>query len=721
MKSRKLIIDERLQRFVDEHALPGSGVEPHVFWKGFTDLVYRFADRNANLLARRNDLQAAIDDWHKGHADPLSPKDLDDYRTFLTEIGYIVTQQGAFTVHPGSLDDEIARTAGPQLVVPVNNPRYALNAVNARWGSLYDALYGTDALGDLPSSESYSPARGARVISRGRGFLDEVVPLAGATHRAAQQYTVAAGTFEATLDDGRRVGLADPKLFVGWTGAADRPTKILLRHHGLGIELVINSEHPIGASDPAMVADIQLESAVTVIMDCEDSVAAIDAADKVNVYRNWLGLMRGDLTETVMKADRIFERRIAGDQLFESGSGAVTVRRRALMLVRNVGLLMTTPAVRTDDGAEIPEGLVDAAITVLCALHDLRRPDGPRNSSVGAVYVVIPKLHGPEEATFIDDVFSHVEEILSLRPNTVKVGLMDEERRTSVNLHECIRPLRRRLAFINTGFLDRTGDEIHTSMFAGVMVRKGDMRATAWFDAYERSNVAVGIRCGLVGQAQIGKGMWAAPDQMQAMLREKVGQLRAGASCAWVPSPSAATLHAIHYHEVDVAAVQASFDRSDTAQLDAMLRIPTVPRSKRDTLWTDDERLAELDNNLQGILGYVVRWVDRGIGCSKVPDISNTALMEDRATCRISSQHVANWLLHGVITESEVDDHLRQMAALVDQQNADDVDYQPMGPSFDGAAYLAARSLVLDGSKSPNGYTEPILHRYRATVMADQK
>jgi malate synthase len=715
----ELVVEDALRQFLDEEALPGSGVDPDAFWAGLADLVHTYAPRNAELLARRADLQMAIDAWHRSHWHPVAPADHGSYRSFLERIGYLVADQGPCVVDPGELDDEVARIAGPQLVVPVSNARYALNAVNARWGSLYDALYGTDALGNSPPSGPYDPARGARVIERGRALLDEAVPLAGARHDAVTRYVVAGGLFEATLDDGRRVGLRDPRLFVGWTGPPETPTSVLLRHHGLGIELVIDPAHPVGATDPAMVADIRLESAVTVIMDCEDSVAAVDAADKVSVYRNWLGLMRGNLTETVTKGTRVFERRVAEDRTIAAADGSdAVVRARALMLVRNVGLLMTTPAVRTAEGAEIPEGLLDAAVTVLCALHDLRRPAGPVNSAIGAVYVVKPKLHGPDEAQFVDDVFAHVERMLDLPPNTVKVGLMDEERRTSMNLRECIRPLRRRLAFINTGFLDRTGDEIHTSMYAGVMERKGDMRATEWFDAYERSNVAVGVGCGMVGRAQIGKGMWAAPDRMHAMLNEKANQLRAGASCAWVPSPTAATLHAIHYHQVDVAAVQGSMEGSDGVVLDPMLRIPIVPDATRDVPWTDDERLAELDNNLQGILGYVVRWVDQGVGCSKVPDITDVALMEDRATCRISSQHVANWLLHGVITASEVDERMRRMAALVDEQNAADPGYQPMGPGFDGIAFRAARSLVLDGVAAPNGYTEPVLHRSRLVAKA---
>jgi malate synthase len=714
-----LIVDFGLRCFIEEHALPGTGVEPGAFWDGLSDLVRRFAGRNAELLARRLKFQVAIDAWHIARRHDDQTNDLGPYRAFLEEIGYIVPDSGACAVDAGDLDDEIASIAGPQLVVPVSNARYALNAVNARWGSLYDALYGTDALGDPPTVGPYDPTRGRRVIERGRVFLDDAVPLAGVTHSAVCGYAIVCGRLEATLNDGRRVGLRDPKQFAGWTGAPGRPTTILLRHHGLGVELVIDPHHRVGATDEARIADIQIESAVTVIMDCEDSVAAVDAADKVGVYRNWLGLMRGDLTEVVTKDGHTFERRMADDRVVVAPTGsAITVRGRALMLVRNVGLLMTTPAVHSADGEEIPEGLLDAAVTVLCALHDLRRPGGPVNSPAGAVYVVKPKLHGPDEAQFVDDVFAHVERMFALPRNTVKVGLMDEERRTSLNLRECIRPLRGRLAFINTGFLDRTGDEIHTSMQAGAMLRKGDMRSTAWFDAYERSNVVVGIGCGLLGRGQIGKGMWAAPDLMHAMLAEKVGQLHAGASCGWVPSPTAATLHALHYHQIDVTAVQASLACDDIVELDAMLRIPVVPDSTPGVPWTDEERLTELDNNLQSILGYVVRWVDQGVGCSKVPDITGVALMEDRATCRISSQHVTNWLLHGVVTQTEVDEHLRTMAELVDQQNARDPDYLPMAPSFDGPAFRTARSLVTDGTTSPNGYTEPLLHLGRTEAKA---
>ncbi|MGE3621613.1 MAG: malate synthase G [Acidimicrobiia bacterium] len=703
-----LTVAEPLWSFVNDEALPGTGVEPTAFWNGLSDLVNGFRERNRALLATRDRLQSQIDDWHLAHAG--RPHDAAAYRTFLEEIGYLVPEGEPFTVETPGVDHEIAHVAGPQLVVPLSNARYTLNAVNARWGSLYDALYATDALGDTAPPGPYDPARGRRVIEWTRAFLDEVVPLTTGSHADAVAYTVASGELMVALRDGSTSLLRHTDRFAGYRGNPDAPTAVLLEQNGLAVELVVDRAHPVGADDAAGIADVLLEAAVTTIVDCEDSITAVDADDKVAAYRNWLGLMRGDLTEQVTKDGRTFTRVLADDRHHLAPDGSPVSRRgRALLLVRNVGHLMTTPAVADRDGEEAFEGLVDAAVTVLCALHDVR---GPRaNSPEGSVYVVKPKLHGPAEVAFTVEVMAHVEQFLGLPPDTVKIGLMDEERRTSANLLECIRPARRRLAFVNTGFLDRTGDEVHTSMRAGPMVRKADMKAQPWIRAYEERNVAVALACGLPGRAQVGKGMWAAPDLMAAMLAEKVGHLEAGASCAWVPSPTAATLHATHYHRVDVWSRQRALAATPTAwTLDDLLTLPVA----EGTPWTAEEVQAELDNDAQGILGYVVRWVDLGIGCSKVPDIHGIGLMEDRATCRISSQLIANWLLHGVVDADQVRTTMERMAVVVDGQSADVEGYRPMAPAFDGPAFRAACALALEGTTQPSGYTEPILHAHRA-------
>ena len=699
-----LRIDAALHRFVVDEALPGSRTDAGSFWLGLASLVERFAARNAALLDERARLQAQIDRWHQDH-----PFEEASYKAFLQEIGYLVTPGPRFDIMTTGVDPEIAEIAGPQLVVPVMNARYALNAANARWGSLYDALYGTDALGSPPLPGPYDPGRGAVVIAWVRSFLDEVVPLAGGSHTKVLRYSVLDGNLVADLPEGP-AQLADPSSFAGHLGEAAAPSSILLRHHGLHIELVIDTGHPVGRDDQAGVADVVIESAVTSIMDCEDSVAAVDAADKVAVYRNWLGLMKGDLSAQVTKGGRAITRRLAEDRKIVSPDGTTaTLPGRALMLVRNVGLLMTTNAVLDREGREVPEGLLDALVTVLAAKHDLVHGTDAINSRCGSVYVVKPKMHGADEVAFTDEVFAFVETILDLPPLTVKIGLMDEERRTTLNLTECIRAAAGRIAFINTGFLDRTGDEIHTSMQAGPMVRKAEMRSQRWLQAYEDNNVDVGLACGLKGRAQIGKGMWAAPDLMADMLREKIGHPRAGANCAWVPSPTAATLHATHYHRVNVAEQQARLAGQTRTTVEDLLSIPV----SADPSWSDDEIRQELENNAQGILGYAVRWVDQGVGCSKVPDIHDVALMEDRATCRISSQHIANWLHHGIVDRDQVLTTLRRMAAVVDAQNTDDPAYLPMAPAFDGAAFEAACDLVLTGVEQPSGYTEPVLHARR--------
>ena len=711
MEIEGLVVADELYRFITEEALPGSGVDAGAFWKGFSDLIHDFGPRNRGLLERRAELQAAIDDWHRANRGRALNGVA--YRAFLEGIGYIEPSGAEFSITTSNVDPEMAEVAGPQLVVPIMNARFALNALNARWGSLYDALYGTDALGDPPPAGPYDPTRGHRVAAWCRGLLDDVVPLSDGSHADATRYSVADGGVRVRLSSGMTTGLARPDQLAGYQGTPDSPGAVLLRNNGLHIAIEIDTEHPVGADDPAGMSDIVMEAAVTTILDLEDSVAAVDAEDKALAYRNLLGLTRGDLTAEVTKNGRTFTRRLAQDRTYTAPDGSgFTLPGLSLFLARNVGHLMTTPAVLDRDGNQAHEGLVDAMVTTLVACHDLRGPAAGRNSRTGSFYVVKPKMHGSDEAAFTSDVFDHVEDVLGLPRDTVKIGLMDEERRTTLNLAECIRAARSRIVSINTGFLDRTGDEIHTSMEAGPMVPKTLMKAQGWIQAYEDWNVDVGIACGLQGRAQIGKGMWAAPDLMAAMLEEKVGHPMAGADCAWVPSPAAATLHATHYHRVDVTARQDKIAGRSPRDLAKLLEIPLAPR----TDWTPEEIAAELRNNAQGILGYVVRWVDQGIGCSKVPDINDIGLMEDRATCRISSQHIANWLHHGVVDRDQVMETMKRMAVVVDRQNAGDPAYRPMAPAFDGPAFKAACDLVFLGTQQPSGYTEPILHARRAEL-----